>query len=574
VEQVATIQVPGENKRLNNFKRILLICQASITFTVCFYFLFEDSIVRTLSHYLPSDEGKSVKFYYDLFRLGITELLWLSLIFIIAIVLYSKSSLLYRLDRLERAAILNHKRISYGLILLCGIATVVVAVAVLQQFPNSSDEYVYVYQAETLSSGKLYYKAPPVEDSFGFNHIAEKDGIAVGRFPPGWPLVLSLFLFLGIPAALANPLLAIVSLFVFFRLASKIYNQHVALWGLVLLACSGFFLFNSGSFFSHTVCMLEGLLMVYFFYEYLQTKKPWHAILTGVFLSLIFLTRYYTAFLFFLPMACYLFHRQKLKALLTFCYIGLGALPFVVFLLYYNYSITGDALTPVTVWAYADESLGFVNGHTLAKGVEHIIRRLIMFMYWASPILLFLYFFYLIKKVRSSTLRVLSPEDYLFLLLIVGYCFYYEIGGNQYGPRFYYEAFPFVILFVLNQIFSRGAYWAKVLLYAGVIVMLIKIPLIAHREYKIIRERTDVYQKVQRAGLTNAVVILKSGTGVIRPMPTGDLTRNDAEFRNEVLYAVDNVEFNDELLRYFRDRNIYEYVRKPGHAEGKLIRIR
>jgi hypothetical protein len=574
VEQVVTIGVPGESKRLNNFKRILLICQAAITFIVCFYFLFEDSIVGTLSRYLPSDEGKSDKFYYDLFRLGITELLWLSLIFIIAIILYSKSSLLYRLDNLERTAVINHRRVSNLLILVAGISTVVVAIAVLQQFPNSSDEYVYLYQAETLRAGKLYYNAPPVEESFGFNHIAHKDGISVGRFPPGWPLVLSLFLFLGIPAALANPLLAVISLVVFYRVASKVYSHHLALWGLVLLICSGFFIFNSGSFFSHTACMLEALLMVYFFYEYLRTKKPWQAILTGVFLGLIFLTRYYTAFLLFVPLASYVAYREKLKALSAFFFIGVGSLPFVAFLFYYNYAITGDALTPVTVWAYQDEGLGFVNGHTLAKGVEHIIRRLIMFMYWASPILLFLYFFYMVKKIRSSALRTLSPEDYFFLLLIIGYYFYYEIGGNQYGPRFYYEAFPFVILFVLHQVFSRGAYWAKVLLYAGVIVMLIKIPLIAHREYKIIRERTDVYQKVERAGLTNALVILKSGTGVVRPMPTGDLTRNDADFQNEVLYAVDNDEFNEKLIHYFKDRDIYEYVRKPGQAEGRLIRIR
>jgi hypothetical protein len=574
VEQVASIDIPRESKRLNNFKRILLICQASITFIVCFYFLFEDSIVRILSRYLPSDEGKTITYYYDLFRLGITELLWLSLSFIIAIGLYSKSTLLQKLDILERRAILNHKKVSNIMIVAFAATVMIVALVVLQQFPNSSDEYVYVYQAETLSSGKLYYQAPPIEKSFGFNHIAQKDGIAVGRFPPGWPLVLSLFLFLGIPGALVNPILAIISLIIFYRLSSKIYNHHVALWGLVLLTCSGFFLFNSASFFSHTACLLEALLMVYFFYEYLETKNPWRAILTGVFLSLIFLTRYYTAFVLFLPLACYLLYRQKLKAVLSFILIGVGALPLVAFLFYYNYAITGNALSPVTVWAYKDEGLGFVNGHTLAKGVEHIVRRLIMFMYWASPILLFLYFFYLVKKLRSPAQRTFSPEDYFFVLLIVGYLFYYEIGGNQYGPRFYYEAFPFVILFVLHQVFSRGAYWAKVLLYAGLIVMIIKLPLIAHREYVVIKERTDVYQKVKAARLTNALVILKSGTGVIRPMPTGDLTRNDAHFQNTVLYAVDNDEVNDKLIQHFRDRNIYEYVRKPGEAEGRLIRIR
>ena len=574
MDQAVSIEIPKESKRLNNFKRILLICQATITLIICFYFLFEESIVGLAARYLPSDDGKTYNYYYDLFRLAIAELLWLSVSIILALGLYSRSALLLKLDAIESALVFNHRKTAHILIALTGIGVIVTAFFILQQFPNSSDEYVYLYQSRTLSEGKFFHPSPPVDEAFGFNHIAVKDGISVGRFPPGWPLILSVFLFFGIPASLANPILAIVTLFVFYRLAIKMYNPHVAVWGLVLMTCSGFFLLNSASFFSHTSCLLEGLLMVYFIYEYGKTGKALNALLAGFFLGLIFLTRYYTAFLLFLPLALYLFRREGLKSFYSFFLIGIGALPSVVFLLYYNLSITGNALMPVTVWAYDDESLGFVRGHTLGKAIEHIVRRMIMFMYWASPILLFLYFFYLLKKFRVLREAVSFPEDYFFLLLIVGYVFYYEIGGNQYGPRFYYEAYPFVILFVLRQIFSRGAYWAKVLLYATLIVMIIKIPLILHREYKIIKERTDVYVKVENAHLSNAIVILKSGTGVIRPMPTGDLTRNDAAFSNDVLYAVDNKDYNPQLLRHYKDRSVYEYVRKPGEVEGRLIRIR
>lgn len=574
MEQVASIEVPRESKRLNNFKRILLLCQASITIVICGYFIFEDPIVNIAARYLPNDDGKTVRYYYDLFRLGIFELLWLSVSIIIAIGLYSKSSLLMKLDALERKAIGNHRIISRCVIFVGAAAVIFIAFFVLQQFPNSSDEYVYVYQAETLSRGKFFNQSPPVEEVFNFNHIAHKDGISAGRFPPGWPLVMSLFLFLGIPAALANPLIGIITMIVFYHVAVKIYNHHVALWGLVLLTCSSFFILNSASFFSHASCLLEALLMVYFLYEYLSTRKWQHALLVGVFLGLIFLSRYYTAFLLFLPLALYIFQKEGMKSLRTFFLVGLGTLPFVAFLLYYNYSITGNALMPVTVWAYSDESLGFVNGHTFPKAMEHIVRRLVMFMYWASPIMLFLYFFYLLKKVQVRALALSHPGDYFFLLLIVGYVFYYEIGGNQYGPRFYYEAYPFLVLFVLHQVFTRGAYWAKVLLYAGLIVMIIKVPLIMHREYKIISERTDVFRQVERAHLSNAVVILKSGTGVIRPMPSGDLTRNDANFHNTVLYAVDHPDFTDDMMLYYKDRSVYEYVRTPGSVEGKLIRIR
>src|SRR5262245_51951056 len=74
---------------------------------------------------------------------------------------------------------------------------VAIARAVLQEFPNSGDEYVYLYQAATLAGGHLSNPQPPSPDFFQALYVAHEHGRAFGTFPPGWPLLLSLAIRLG-----------------------------------------------------------------------------------------------------------------------------------------------------------------------------------------------------------------------------------------------------------------------------------------------------------------------------------------------------------------------------------------
>ena len=42
----------------------------------------------------------------------------------------------------------------------------------------------------------------------------------------------------------------------------------------------------------------------------------------------------------------------------------------------------------------------------------------------------------------------------IFLALVVGYVFYIWGGGNQYGPRYYYEGYFFAVIFVVSKVFD------------------------------------------------------------------------------------------------------------------------
>src|SRR5687768_12658753 len=82
----------------------------------------------------------------------------------------------------------DHRRTVVILVGAPGYTLIVIAVGmlVLQRFPNSGDEYVYLYQAATLQEGRVANPAPALSEFFEFNYIAQVNGRAFGTFPPGW----------------------------------------------------------------------------------------------------------------------------------------------------------------------------------------------------------------------------------------------------------------------------------------------------------------------------------------------------------------------------------------------------
>ena len=197
-----------------------------------------------------------------------------------------------------------------------------------------------------------------------------------------------------------------------------------------------------------------------------------------------------------------------------------------------------------------------------------------MFFYWASPGLIILYLVFLWRKVKSPQERFLKPEDYTFITLALGYLFYYQIGGNQYGPRFLFEALPFLILLVVAKVFQMREKWSTALLLASILYAMVKLPFIAYREDKIVDQRQDLYDLVEEEKIRNAVIFVASPTSPLRPMPADDLTRNDPRFANNVLYALELPKINDQLMEYYGDRSFYRYVRDIDNPQGQLIRIR
>lgn len=536
--------------------------------------LFETQIAASLVSLYPPSPIQGFVFYIDLVRLAASEVLWIGFFFLLACVL-----MVYpfhaRLERVMRMGV-SIRSHSFVILVLFAffITTLCISVNTLEQFPNSSDEYAYLFQAEMFSRGKLWVPAHDLPDFFYHNNITEYEGILVSRFSPGWPLFLSAAFEAGIPACLINPALGLLTLIVFYFFARYLYGGSVAFWSLLALTLTGFYIFNSASFFSHVLSLLVTLLFVCNLYLYDKNHNFFYGLLAGFSLGFLVIINHYSALFVFLPLLFYVLYRYRLRSLYLLVFIALGSIPFFVFLFSYNYSITGDPLLSVTSWAQPLEKLGFVKGHSFLKGMEHVIRWILLFFYWVSPGLLILYFVFLYRKMRSRTERFLRAEDYFLLFLMIGYFFYHEVGGNQYGPRFLFEGFAFLVLFVVSKVLQFREKWAMSFLVASIIYAVVKFPFITHREGRILDERQDLYDLVEEQKLSNAVVLVSSSTSPTRPMPADDLTRNDGKFQNNVIYALELPNITGKLMEYYNDRSFYRYVRDPDDPHGELVKIK
>ena len=216
---------------------------------------------------------------------------------------------------------------------------------VLDAFPNSGDEVSYIQQAQTYARGRLWVDPPAVAEAFRQYWFFDKDGKWVGYFAPGWPLVMTPFFLLGLPLWIVNPLIGAASLPAFFVLARQYVSRQSAWLGMLLLGLSAFFIFNSGSYFSHSVTAFYGILFAICGAKYFAKGKWRYALAAGACIGLMGVTRTQNAVIFAAVFAAaLLLTSRRRKGFLWFC---LGGLPFFVTLLMFQDSVTGNALLPV-----------------------------------------------------------------------------------------------------------------------------------------------------------------------------------------------------------------------------------
>lgn len=536
--------------------------------------IFQKQAAAILASLHPASAGQGSFFYLDLVELAASEILWIGFFFLIASLLmtYFKSSALERV--FDRAVTFRTRYLVFFLCTVFFLLAVGTGDYTLERFANSSDEYSYLFQAGLMSKGRIWQVAHDLPDFFYQNNIVQNDGIQLSPFRPGWSMILSAAFELGIPPFLINPILGLLALILFYFFARHLYGEKVAVWSLAGVALTGFYIFNSASFFPHVTNFLLTLLVVSSLHLHGESGRRGYAVLAGFLLGLLAITGYFTVFIILIPFAVYLVYQYRLKALYIFLLMGLGGLPCILFLLCYNYAITGDAFVSVEAWSYPARTFGFVKGHNFWKGGEHLVRWTLLFFYWCSPGFLILYFVFLYRKFRSRAELFTHAEDYLLVALMAGYFFYYQIGGNQYGPRFLFEGFPFLVLFVTRKVLQSREKWTTAFLIASLVFAVVKFPFISYREKRIVDERQDLYNLVKQEHLSNAVVFVTSPTSPTRPMPVDDLTRNDPKFENDVIYALELPKISSELMTYYSDRSFYRYARNLNEPHGELTRIR
>jgi hypothetical protein len=330
------------------------------------------------------------------------------------------------------------------IVIFVGVIASSLSIFAMFTWPNSADEYGYNYLADTLLDGRFWNLPTPDPKLFQTFYIAQQDGKVVSQYPPGWPCLLAFFKALKI-GYLANAILTCMLGIILLKTLKLIVSSPPVINSLIVLVMlSPFVLFNGASYFSHTAAALFVMMICWLQMRDEIYSKVVNKIAIGVSLSILLTIRYEV----FLVTSCvYVIERiasWKKVGPIQFLWIGIGATPATLCLLFYNWKITGNPLLPVETWADTGGGIGLY-AHGI-DGFNSPVKALIRIILWASdlcdfasPFLVGAYIVALILRVRSRTTRFF---DYIFPGMLIFFIFYPDFGGFQYGPRYWFVAFP------------------------------------------------------------------------------------------------------------------------------------
>ncbi len=335
--------------------------------------------------------------------------------------------------------------------------------------PHVPDEVSYIFQAKLLASGHLSASPPPVADSFDFFYpplIIVSDGHWASVYPFAHPLLLAIGWRLG-AMWLVPPLVGAGSVLLIFGLGRRIYNARAALLAALLLATSPFFLMTASNFMSHNTGAFY-LLLSLLFVSLMDKRRLWHAVAAGICFGLLFNTRPLTAMALVPPFGAFLLVRLALDRgrregyqqiagfvagglLLLFAYWG------------YNQGSTGDAFrSGYQVAGDLGQAVGFGGRHTVNAGIQNeqtqLTFLLLVFNGWPAYIGLS----FVLLPFILGTRKLWDWFLLVSAVFVMGAYTLFEGNGIMHGPRYWYEATPFLMLLT-----ARGADRAAELLGDG-----------------------------------------------------------------------------------------------------------
>lgn len=488
-------------------------------------------------------------------------------------------------------------RIALLLSVLAAVLSAVVGARVYENIPHLEDEIAYVWQARLAAENKLSLPSPEHADSFLVPFVVDYQGQRFGKYPPGWPVVLSLGVRAG-ARAWVNPLLAGLAIWLIYLLGKKVFGATVGLLGAGLAAVSPFFLVNTGSLLSHPLGLVLTTTFALFWLDLfaghraqLSQRYFWlKLVTTALVFGVLALSRPFSALAISLPFAIHgiiLLIRGDARTRLAV--LAFGVLAFLVssLVLVWQYAVTGDPrLNPYTLWWEYDR-IGFgpgvgllKNGHTLRQGwinTKFNLRVGVSDLFgWVRYSWIFLPFGVLALRRNWRGWLVAS----IFPVLLVFHLAYW-VGAWLFGPRYYFEGLQsLVIISALGIAWLAG--WPtkpgepfpkytgrkrlRPLAVTGITAMLVSLNLIfylplrlnmMHNLYGISRADQQPFLAEGTQQYTPALIIVHTP----RWMPYGALLDlENPELTTPFIFAIGAGPVRDsQLAEDFSDRKLFHY---------------
>ncbi len=355
--------------------------------------------------------------------------------------------------------------------LLAVAAAYTVADRVFERLAHLEDEQAFIWQAQVLARGKLTLPSPPDSAAFLWPFVVDHAGQRFGKYPLGWPLVLSIGERLDV-RAWVNPLLAGLGVWLTFLLGRRVFGSVTGVLAAALTVASPFFLMQSGSLLSHPLGLVLSAAFTLAWLDSFanggiqaapinETKKLRASILAGLALGALAITRPWTAVGVALPFALhgiYLLIRSDRSTRQRLVIIAALTLALASLHLLWQWIATGDPFQNLyTLW-WPYDKVGFgpghgvkETGHTLSKAIRHLKVGLKggfpdLFgwgcLSWVFLPLGLLAALRLPRKQWLPALLVAAP----FLSLCLAHLAYW-VGSYVLGPRYYYEGLYSLTIF-------------------------------------------------------------------------------------------------------------------------------
>lgn len=347
---------------------------------------------------------------------------------------------------------------------LCLLAIAVLMLGVLRGRPITDDELAYGMQAGFFGTGRL--TGPDLGLNPGdFFTITTRLGYTI-KYLPGEPLMQIVGVWLGVPALLHLPIVAI-TLWAFHAALRRGSGSEIADWATLALACSPMLVFTSATGLSHATALMWVVLMG-LGAVWGRTDRPVAgALLSGVSFSFGLLTRPQSMVPIGAVLGLWLLGalvRKRSYGALFGLLLSAGA--GVSFLLLYDFWLSGSALKLPWFLQCGSEHYGFgrvwaqsTYEHGIATALENLLVVLVRLNGWLLGLPLSLVSVVLWLRFGRQT-HAAGIWLWVGAAVVVFEFFYYSPGASDTGSIYHYElVLPFALMTgsVARELLRRSA---------------------------------------------------------------------------------------------------------------------
>jgi len=142
-----------------------------------------------------------------------------------------------------------------------------------ERLPHLEDEVAYLYQAKMIARGDLVIETPSPRRAYWQPFIVDFAGKRFGKYPPGWPMLLSIGVLMG-QAWVVNAFFAALNVALVYRFGRQMFNADVGLIAAGLMTFSPMALLLNATLMGHTTALFGATLFLYAYWRMERITPP------------------------------------------------------------------------------------------------------------------------------------------------------------------------------------------------------------------------------------------------------------------------------------------------------------